>query len=256
MRIVSLCPSLTELVFALGRGEDLVGVTDWCVHPAAGVARIEKFGGTKDPDVERIVAARPDLVLMNEEENRREDAEALAKAGLTCHVSMPRDAPQTAQMVRSIGAALDRIEEAESIAAEIERRVADARAKAQGKPRVRFAYLIWRKPYMAVNADTYASALLELAGGQNVFARRAERYPEVTAEELSQLAPEAVLLCTEPFPFQERHADELAGLTGLPRHRFEIADGEYLSWHGSRTPAGIDYALSRIEAARDAISAV
>lgn len=256
MRIVSLCPSLTELVFALGRGEDLVGITDWCVHPAAGVARIEKFGGTKDPRVEHIVAARPDIVLMNEEENRREDAEALTKAGLVCHVSLPRDAPQTAAMVRSIGAALERPEQAAAIAAEIERRVTDARAKAQGKPRVRFAYLIWRKPFMAVNGDTYASALLELAGGQNVFAGRDDRYPEVTAEELAKLAPEAVLLCTEPFPFQERHADELAGLTGLPRHRFEIADGEYLSWHGSRTPAGIDYAVSRIEAARDALSAV
>lgn len=256
MRIVSLCPSLTELVFALGRGADLVGVTEWCVHPAEGVARVEKVGGTKSPDVARIVELAPDLVLMNEEENRREDAEALRRAGLECHVSMPRDAAETAAMVRSIAAAIQRPAEGETIALDIERRIAEARSKAEGKPRVRIAYLIWRKPYMAVNGDTYASALLELAGGVNVFADRGQRYPEITAEELAAAAPDVVLLCTEPFPFQERHADELAQLTGLARHRFEIADGEYLSWHGSRTPAGIDYAVSRIEGARSALNAV
>jgi ABC-type Fe3+-hydroxamate transport system substrate-binding protein len=250
MRIVSLCPSLTELVFALGRGDDLVGVTDWCVHPAEGVARVEKVGGTKTPDVARIVALAPDLVLLNEEENRREDAERIASAGLACHVSMPRDARQTAEMVRSIAAALERAEAGAVIASDIERRAAEAAARAAGRPRVRFAYLIWRKPYMAVNADTYASAILELAGGENVFGARPDRYPEVSAEEIAAVAPDAVLLCTEPFPFQERHADELAAATGLARHRFEIVDGEYLSWHGSRTPAGIDYALSRIEGAR------
>jgi ABC-type Fe3+-hydroxamate transport system substrate-binding protein len=254
MRIVSLCPSLTELAFALGRGADLVGITEWCVHPAAGVARVEKVGGTKTPDVRRILELAPDLVLLNEEENRREDAERLAAAHVPCHVSMPRDAAQTAAMVRSIAAALDRREAGEAIAQDIERRVATARARAADRPRVRFAYLIWRKPFMAVNADTYASALLELAGGENVFAARAARYPPITAAELAEAAPDAVLLCTEPYPFQERHADELAALTGIARHRFEIVDGEYLSWHGARTPAGIDYALARIEAARAGVS--
>lgn len=255
MRIVSLCPSLTELVFDLGRGGDLVGVTEWCVHPKDGVALVEKVGGTKSPHVERIVELAPDLVLMNEEENRRADADALQKAGLRCHVSMPRDAAGTAQMVRAIAAAIERPEPGAAIALDIERRAVDARMRAAGKPRVRFAYLIWRKPFMAVNGDTYASALLELAGGENVFAARPDRYPEITTDDLAAASPDVVLLCTEPFPFRERHADELAASTGLARHRFEIADGEYLSWHGSRTPAGIDYAVSRIEAARAAISA-
>ncbi|MBL8861659.1 MAG: ABC transporter substrate-binding protein [Planctomycetes bacterium] len=255
MRIVSLCPSLTELVFALGRGADLVGVTEWCVHPAEGVARVEKVGGTKTPDVRRIVELAPDLVLMNEEENRREDAELLREAGIRCHVSMPRDAAETAAMVRSIADSIGSPEAGASVAADIERRIVEARLRADGKPRVRFAYLIWRKPFMAVNGDTYASALLELSGGENVFARHAQRYPEISAQELAAAAPDAVLLCTEPFPFQEHHADELAALTGLARHRFEIVDGEYLSWHGSRTPAGIEYALSRIEAARSGVSA-
>src|SRR5262245_39900024 len=170
MRIVSLCPSLTELVFDLGRGAELVGVTEWCVHPAEGVARIEKVGGTKNPKVARIAELAPDLVLMNEEENRREDAEALSARGLRCHSSMPRDTRGTAAMVRWIGEALQRPAEAEAIARDIEARSERVRRAAEGRPRVPFAYLIWRKPWMSVNADTFASALLEQAGGRNVFA--------------------------------------------------------------------------------------
>jgi len=250
MRLVSLCPSLTELVFALERGEDLVGVTRFCVHPAEGVEGIEQVGGTKDPDVARIAALAPDLVLMNREENRVEDAEALRAAGLRVHDSMPRTLAETAAMVRSIGAALGRPEPGEAIARDIETRAERVRRRVASSPRVRFAYLIWRKPWMSVNADTFAHALLELGGGANVFGDRPVRYPEVTAEALAEADPELVLLSTEPFPFEEKHAAELARLTGLARSRFALADGEYLSWHGSRTPAGIDYAAGLIESAR------
>jgi ABC-type Fe3+-hydroxamate transport system substrate-binding protein len=250
MRIVSLCPSLTELVFDLGRGEDLVGITDFCVHPADQVGAIEKVGGTKTPRVARIVELRPDLVLLNEEENRVEDAEALARADVRTHVSFPRDAPETAAMVRSIGAEIERTKEAESIARDIETRAARVRKDAAGKREVSFAYLIWRKPWMAVNRDTFAHALLAQAGGRNVFANRAERYPEIDLADLERAAPDLVLLCTEPFPFEKKHVEELALATGLPTSRFRIADGEYLSWHGSRTPAGIDYAERLIADAR------
>ena len=236
MRIVSLCPSLTELVFALERGPELVGVTRFCVHPAEGVSVLETVGGTKDPDIARIVELAPDVVLMNREENRVEDAAALRQAGLRVHDSMPRTPAETAAMVRSIGAELGRAER--------------VRRRAAGQPRVRFAYLIWRKPWMSVNADTFAHALLALAGGENVFGARPVRYPEVTAENLEAADPDLVLLSTEPFPFEGKHADELARLSGIERERFALADGEYLSWHGSRTPDGIDYAAGLIEAAR------
>jgi ABC-type Fe3+-hydroxamate transport system substrate-binding protein len=250
MRIVSLCPSLTELVFDLGRGDELVGVTQFCVHPAEGVVRIEKVGGTKTPDVERIVALEPDVVLLNAEENRREDADALAAAGVDCHVSMPRDTGETAAMVRSIGARLERGEIAERIARDIEQRTERVRKDTRGRERVSFAYLVWRKPWMSVNADTFASALLTQAGGRNVFASKGDRYPEITLDELRASDPRVVFLCTEPFPFQEKHVDELARGTGFARERFIVADGEYLSWHGSRTPDGIDYAARLIDAAR------
>lgn len=250
MRIVSLCPSLTELVFDLGRGDDLVGITKFCVHPADKVGAIEHVGGTKDPRVRRIVALAPDVVLLNEEENRVEDAEALAAAGLRCHTSLPRTVEETAAMVRSIAEALERPAEGERIARDIEARSARVRAAAAGQEPVRWAYLIWRDPWMSVNRDTFVDALLAQAGGVNVFAHEHERYPTITPDDIAVRKPDVVLLSTEPFPFQAKHADELARLTGLPRERFRIADGEYLSWHGSRTPDGIDYAADLIAAAR------
>jgi ABC-type Fe3+-hydroxamate transport system substrate-binding protein len=252
VRIVSLCPSLTELVFDLGRGEDLAGVTKFCVHPADGVRAIETVGGTKTPRVERILELRPDLVLLNEEENRIEDADRLREAGLTCHVSFPRTVVETAAMVRSIGAAIERSGEAETIARDIEERARRVRQAAREREPVRFAYMIWREPLMSVSADTFISDLLSIAGGENVFADRPKRYPVVTPDEMAHAAPHAVFLSTEPFPFREEHIDEISRHTGLAPELFRIVDGELLSWHGSRTPAGIDYAAAVIGAASEA----
>jgi ABC-type Fe3+-hydroxamate transport system substrate-binding protein len=250
MRIVSLCPSLTELVFDLGRGEELVGITKYCVHPADRVGALEKVGGTKNPKIERILELAPDLVLMNQEENRVEDAEALQAAGIELHSSMPRQVKETAAMVRSIGKALERSEEAERIARDIEERARRVRHESAGRETVTWAYLIWRKPLMTVNGDTFVSALLSLAGGRNVFADRSARYPEIGSAELSSADPQRVFLGSEPFPFEQQHRIALAEETGLPLERFVLADGQYLSWHGSRTPDGIDYAARLIEAGR------
>ena len=252
MRVVSLCPSLTELVFDLGAGDSLVGRTKFCVHPADLVGRIEKVGGTKNPKIARIIELAPDLVLLNEEENRREDADALAAGGIHCHVSFPKSANETADMVRSIGAALSRPTDAERIARDIEQRAERARAAAGTQPRVRFAYLIWRDPMMTVNGDTFVSALLVNGGGENVFASNASRYPSITASDLAAARPDVVLLSTEPFPFKEPHADEIARASGIERERFHVVDGERLSWHGSRTPAGVDYAAQIMAECREA----
>lgn len=250
MRIVSLCPSLTELVFDLGLGDQLVGRTKFCVHPADRVEAIEKVGGTKNPKIERIVDLAPDIVLLNEEENRVEDAAALAGAGLRCHASMPVGIQDTATMVRSIGHALDREDTAERIACDIEARARRVANAAAGRPPRRFAYLIWRDPIMTVSDDTFVSALLELAGGVNAFAGADERYPTISPGELAAAGPAGVLLSSEPFPFRDEHRDELANATGLPASRFRFVDGELLSWHGSRTPDGIDYAERVIEGLR------
>ncbi|MBC8451451.1 MAG: ABC transporter substrate-binding protein [Planctomycetes bacterium] len=246
-RIVSLCPSLTELVFDLGLGADLVGITNYCVHPRGLVDAVEKVGGTKDPNVARIVELAPDVVLVNEEENRREDAEALGTAGIRVANSFPKDSLETATMVRDFGRVLGVEAAAETIALDIEARTRAVRARARERSTTRsFAYLIWRKPWMSVNAETFASALLCQAGGRNVFAEREPRYLSFDVAELAAAAPERVLLCTEPFPFQHKHIVELAAATGLDEACFRIVDGEYLSWHGSRTPDGVDYAESAL----------
>jgi ABC-type Fe3+-hydroxamate transport system substrate-binding protein len=255
MRIVSLCPSLTELVFDLGRGDELVGRTKFCVHPADRVGAVEKVGGTKNPKIDRIIELAPDIVLLNEEENRREDADALVAAGVRCHTSLPRTALETADMVRSIASALNAMPNGERIARDIETRHERVTRAAAGRSPVRYAYLIWREPWMTVNADTFVSALLGDAGGENVFAAHADRYPTITAADLRLANPDTVLLSTEPFPFKPAHADELAGLTGIARDRFQIVDGELLSWHGSRTPAGIDYAEQVVETSHGARAA-
>jgi ABC-type Fe3+-hydroxamate transport system substrate-binding protein len=259
-RVVSLCPSLTELVFALGCGDRLVGRTRFCHTPAEGVARVARVGGTKNPRVDRIVALAPDLVLLNEEENRREDAEALAAAGVPLHVSFPRDAEGAAALMRSLGAVLDARPAAEALAADLERRAAAVRARvaarrAAGAAPVRWAYLIWREPWMAVRDDTFVSALLDAAGGVNVFADAVSRYPVVSVAELEAARPDMVLLASEPFPFADRHADELAAESGLPRERFRLADGQLLSWHGARTAEGAEYAEQLLGVAGAAVGA-
>jgi ABC-type Fe3+-hydroxamate transport system substrate-binding protein len=242
MRLVSLCPSLTELLHDLGAADEVVGRTRFCIHPAPWVEGIEKVGGTKNPKLARIIALAPDLVFMNEEENRAEDARALREAGIAVHSSMPRTADDTAAMVRSIAEAIGRRDTGERIARDIEQRAARVRDAAALQPSVTFAYLIWRDPWMTVSDDTFVSAMLALAGGRNAFGASEDRYPVITPQQLRTAAPDVVFLSSEPFPFSALHAAELARLTGLDEARFVMADGELLSWHGSRTPAGIDYA--------------
>lgn len=251
MRVVSLCPSLTELVFDLGAGSELVGRTRFCVHPQGRVGAIETVGGTKNPKVARVIALAPDLVLMNEEENRLEDAEALRAAGLTVHASLPRTAGETAAMVRSIGRALGRAAVGEGIAAEIEARAAEVRGASHRLRAVRYAYLIWREPWMTVNEDTFVAGLLMLAKGRNVFGASDARYPEITLEQLRAADPDVVLLSSEPFPFTPSHLESLGATLGWPADRFALVDGELLSWHGSRTPRGIVYAAEVLQRVRD-----
>jgi iron complex transport system substrate-binding protein len=242
MRLVSLCPSLTELLFDLGAGDDLVGRTRFCVHPADRVPEVEPVGGTKTPKIDRIIELAPDIVFMNQEENRFEDARALEAAGIRVFATLPRTPGETAAMVRRVAAAVGHPARGERIARDIEDREERVRRAAEEASPVRFACLIWRNPWMTVNGDTYADSLFALAGGVNVFGDLTERYPVVTPEDLTAVNPDLVILPDEPFPFREKHVEELVTLTGLSRERFRLADGELLSWHGPRTPAGIDYA--------------
>ena len=245
MRLLSLCPSTTLSLFQLGVGNRLVGVTRYCVHPAEAVASIEKVGGTKNPKLARILELGPDLVFLNREENRREDWEALQAAGIACHLSYPRTVHQVIQTVLDFGQVLGVTDSAAQLVDEIV--VARDHARKQVPTYdLSWVYLIWRKPWMAVNNETYISSLICEAGGRNALAHRQQTYPEVSAAELSECDPDLVLLSSEPFPFKSKHIDELAMATGLPASRFRLVDGELLSWHGSFTARGLEYASGLI----------
>lgn len=240
MRVISLCPSLTETVFRLGKGDELVGRTKFCVEPRERIASVPRVGGTKNPKLDRICDLRPDLILMNEEENRLQDAEALRASGIPVLSTFARDVPSAIASVVEIGRALGAEAAAQRLAQELEQRAAEVAERAARRPPVRFVYLIWQKPWMAVAPDTYIDGLLTLAGGRNVIPSAAVRYPEVDEQTLFQA--ERILLSSEPFPFAERHRAELAAETGLPMARLFLVDGQLLSWHGARTLEGLAYA--------------
>jgi len=235
-RIVSLVPSLTESLFALGLGGRLVGVTEWCVHPAEGVAKLPKLGGTKNPDVAAIAALAPDLVIANQEENRRRDVERLEAAGLRVWVTYPRTVAAGAALLAELaelGASREarrRVVEPVLVAvAEAERALPE-----RGTP---VFCPIWRDPWMAVGADTYADDLLRLAGGRNVFGQRRERrYPRVSLDEVVATAPEVVILPDEPYAFGPSDVAELRKLAipAAVHGRIHVIDGTWVSWYGPR----------------------
>jgi ABC-type Fe3+-hydroxamate transport system substrate-binding protein len=235
-RIVSLVPSLTEALFVLGLGGRVVGVTDWCVHPADAVARLPKLGGTKNPDLSAILALRPDLVIANQEENRRKDVERLRAAGVVVWVTYPRTVHDGAALLREIallGATANAIRD---VVEPVEAALNAAHA-ARGGPLQRVFCPIWRDPWMSVGPDTYAHDLLTLCGGENVFGGRGDRrYPRVRLAEVEAAAPDVVLLPDEPYSFGPVDAAEIARLDipAAREGRIHLIDGTWVSWYGPR----------------------
>jgi ABC-type Fe3+-hydroxamate transport system substrate-binding protein len=240
-RVVSLVPSWTETLFALGAGDALVGVTEYCVHPAEGVAALTRIGGTKNPSVPGITALRPDLVLANKEENRQRDVERLEAAGLRVFVTYARTVVEALAELRALGRISGRAERGEEIAAQVESRLAVLAARAAG-PRPRTAALVWRDPLMVVGGDTFSNDLMRCAGAENPFAANEGRYPRITSAELEAAAPEVLLLPTEPYRFEERDRLEYLGLDcpAARSGRVHVIEGELLSWYGPRMARALD----------------
>ena len=232
-RIVSLVPSQTELLFDLGVGERLVGVTKFCVHPKDARRGRHRVGGTKTPDLARIRALEPDFVLANREENRAEDIAAIG-AFAPVYVTDVNSLPQALAMTRAVGFALGVEARAARIAADIE----SAFAGLPRAPGRRCAYLVWREPWMAAGGGTFIDDLLQRLGLVNVFGDR-PRYPELTAADLAAAAPDLILLPSEPYPFKPAHGAEL--LAALPQARIVPVDGEMFCWPGSRLLAAAGY---------------
>ena len=237
-RIVSLCPSITESLVCLGAGPRLVGVTRWCVRPKEALAGVEKIGGTKTPDLARIAALRPDLVFANAEENRREDVEALRAAGLSVDVTLPRTVAQVPAAIRQWGSSLEEDAAAERLAGSIEETLAELSAAPAPRP-FRYAYWIWKDPWMTLSDDTYVADLLRLAGGVNAYGGATDRYPETTPAEATVREIEVHLFPDEPYPFAAaRHEALAAALFPEARARLFVP-GDDWCWHGARSLEGL-----------------
>ncbi|MFT5682710.1 MAG: iron complex transport system substrate-binding protein [Myxococcota bacterium] len=235
-RIVSLVPSTTESLFALGCGESVVGITRFCVHPADRLAGLVKVGGTKDLVIERLEALKPDLVIGNVEENTTEMFQTIEDR-FPLYAAFPRTVDDAIDDLRTMG----RLIGAEPEAAQWADRITAARQRlhAAVRPGKDFAYLIWRNPWMAVSGDTFISAMLAEAGRVNALADAPTRYPTIEPAQLAEIG--AILLSSEPFPFQDKHREELADLAGIPTSRISLVDGELCSWHGVRMAAAFDW---------------
>ncbi len=228
-RIVSLVPSLTELVWWLGCGDTLRGRTRFCEEPAGEIERVPVIGGTKNPDVAAIVAIAPDLVIANREENRREDVEALRAAGLNVLLTDPNSVEDALTMIAALGEALGREAQAEGLVEEVREAVTEG---ADGS-RPSLFVPIWRNPLMGLAGAAYGDSVLAAAGATNVLGGRT-RYPEVTLEEVAALAPDAILLPDEPYRFSEQYVPEFAAIAPTA-----VVDGKLLWWYGPRMPQAI-----------------
>jgi ABC-type Fe3+-hydroxamate transport system substrate-binding protein len=246
-RIVSLVPSLSEALARLGLGDRLVGVTAYCVHPAGAFDALPKVGGTKDADVEAIAALQPDLVIANQEENTARVVRKLAERGIDVWVTYPRSVEQGVVLLEAM-ATLGADAATRARVVEPARRAFDAaRARRErGERGLRVFCPIWRDPWMTIGRDTYVHDLLELCGGDNVFAdgpapQSERRYPVVSLDAVEDADPEVILLPDEPYRFGEADAAELArlGCAAARTGRIALIDGTLVSWYGPRIAEAI-----------------
>jgi ABC-type Fe3+-hydroxamate transport system substrate-binding protein len=238
MRVVSLCPSITETLVAIGGLKSLAGVTRYCTRPKGLLWGVPRIGGTKSPDLPRILDLKPDLVFANAEENRREDVEALRAAGLEVDVTLPRRVAEVPPAIRRWGERLGSREEADALATRIESRLEEI-ASEPPPPPFRYAYWIWKDPWMTVSDDTYVADLVRLAGGVNVFGSEPARYPAAAPADAAGRRADVHLFPSEPYPFsEERHGAAIARAFG-PSARRVFVDGDDYCWHGARTLDGL-----------------
>jgi len=225
-RIISLVPSQTELLYALGLEQQIVGITKFCVHPDHWRRSKTRIGGTKDFHIDKIRELQPDLIIANKEENMQDQVEQLC-AHYPVWVSDIATLDDALDMIRSVGSLTGKSNEAVMLAGEIRHRF-DILKPA---PPLRTAYFIWRNPWTVSGGRTFIHHMLERCGLINIFADR-NRYPVIQPEELTKLDCQLVLLSSEPYPFREKHIDEIRSF--LPNAIIKLVDGEMFSWYGSR----------------------
>lgn len=230
-RIISLVPSLTELLFHLGLDREIIGLTKFCVHPKNRVRAKTMIGGTKNIKIERIKDLQPDLIIANKEENVKMQVEELEKE-FPVYVSDINNMEESYGAMASIGSITGKSEKAESLIKSIKKEFGKLNnwiAPEQNRESV--AYFIWKDPYMTVGGDTFINQMLREAGYENIFEKE-KRYPVLSEENIKEASPGLIFLSSEPFPFQLKHLEEFKNI--CPNSHIQIVDGEMFSWYGSR----------------------
>jgi len=243
LRVVSLVPSLTEWLFAIGAGGQIVGITEYCIR-TNGDASVLRIGGTKNPDREAIEALGPDLVIANREENRKRDVDALEQAGIPVYVTDPRSVAGAIETLGRLARLLGAERAAEPLLRDMVHAYAQAESSLPSRPR-RVLALIWRRPWMAVGSDTYAGDMLRLAGGLNVAHSLAGHYPRLDDRAFAALDPELVLLPSEPYAFGE---SDLPAVREVYAGALRFVDGELLTWYGPRIPLALRTLRATVDA--------
>ncbi len=240
-RIVSLVPSITELICDLGLAHWLVGRTGFCIHPAEVLAPIAKVGGTKDVNIGKLRKLQPTHVVVNIDENEKPTVDEIASFVPHIIVTHPLAPEDNLPLYRLLGGIFGADERAEALCAQLETELALTRAIA-AQPvfldRKRVLYCIWQDPWMTVSRDTYIARMLALVGWQQWQAPSDARYPSFRWSDEIVREIDEVLLSSEPYRFTEDHADALERQLGKP---VRLVDGEMLSWYGSRAIAGLRY---------------
>jgi ABC-type Fe3+-hydroxamate transport system substrate-binding protein len=235
LKIISLVPSQTELLFDLGLGNRVVGITKFCIHPKEWYDTKARIGGTKTIDFDKIKALKPDLIIANKEENEESQIRYLQEH-YPVWISDIYTLDDALAMIKHIGLLCDVQQKANEMTLEIVAKfhvLQEKMHKNVHKPtqRPRIAYLIWRKPYMVAANDTYINDIIHRAGFENIFADKT-RYPEITLNDIAVRQPDYVFLSSEPYPFQEKHFRDFQ--EAMPNAIVKIVDGEMFSWYGSR----------------------
>ncbi len=238
-KIISLVPSQSELLWDLDLKSELVGITKFCVHPKEMFQSVKRIGGTKTIKVDEIKKLNPDLIIANKEENQQEQIEELCKL-FPVYISDIYNVQDALQMIEQVGLITDRKNQSQEISNSIKEKFSQFKIlNSNVEIKTKVAYLIWKDPYMAAGSNTFITNMLHDCGFVNVFANHANRYPEISIEELNAQNPDYVFLSSEPYPFKEKHILELQ--THLPKTKIILVDGEMFSWYGSRLLYAFDY---------------
>lgn len=241
-KIISVVPSQTELLYDLGLTSETIGISKFCIHPSSWFQYKTKVGGTKTLDLAKIKDLEPDLIIANKEENNKEQIESLAES-IPVWLSEINNLDDAVSMIVDIGLLTGKREQADLICNKIEQ---NFKALIPAVKPLKLCYLIWRKPYMTVGSDTFIHDMITRCGFLNLFGHL-KRYPEITIAELYSAGCDCLLLSSEPFPFKQRHIDELQHQ--LPNTKIILADGELFSWYGSRllkSPAYFEELIGQI----------